>query len=208
MLKIYHKTMALFFIISICCTANAIALTINHGTKIIAVDGNNDNNATVLLALCNARDDYYLKYSVNNSDWLDITNFVFDTLTGGDIIDFALAGSGNCNTNDNEFYILSNDLNDDNFSATMFFKGDIDGFKAQQPQISTSYFKYLVIEWDVLAYNKAIYSISATPWCGEGTNNDGIAPVPEPATMILFGTGLIGIAGFTRKKMNLKAPRD
>ncbi len=30
---------------------------------------------------------------------------------------------------------------------------------------------------------------------------DDVAPVPEPATILLFGTGLIGLAGFARKKV-------
>ncbi len=42
------------------------------------------------------------------------------------------------------------------------------------------------------------FAIAYVPWCA---NDITITPVPEPATMLLFGAGIFGLAGIVRRRM-------
>ena len=71
-------------------------------------------------------------------------------------------------------------------------------------QVSVSGYDYV----DIIAYDHYIKSNNKlqyvkTPYSHDGGSGQG-NPVPEPTTMLLLGTGLIGLAGAGRKKMSKK----
>ena len=62
--------------------------------------------------------------------------------------------------------------------------------------------QYVKYEVDGGSHWAGVNEISV--FADDGGGN-GAAPVPEPATMLLFGTGLAGLAGLKRKKSKKKA---
>lgn len=59
-----------------------------------------------------------------------------------------------------------------------------------------------VNSWTALAFGDLSLGVNGEKWYGAALDNVRIAPVPEPGTLLLLGSGLAGVAWFARRRKN------
>ena len=157
-------------------------------TSVMMIDGVGDGvNASVNILSSDTSDYYDFGFINPYGDFEEIVsgteNFGFYTFEGGKIVDFSIRDSVGVITRASEG------------TAKMYFSGYIDASFSENPTVTDNYWQNFSITWE-FCNNDMVINISG-PFDGFAP---APAPAPEPATMLLLGSGLLGLAGMGRKK--------
>lgn len=185
-MKKYFKIAVILFSGLFFWAGSAMALPLTTSSMpVLMIDGVSDNDKMVDIASVDVGNDFDFGFinASNNFQTIVAANSVYSTcqFDGGSVIDFAIRDSANNITRASEG------------TAVMYFSGDIDASLSANPIVDGNYWQNLTITW-TSGNNDMVVNLKGV--------DDGFAPapVPEPATMLLLGSGLIGLAGMGRKK--------